>query len=45
VKKWALGFPGEESWLGFDLPGSTRNRSIGMEGWRLTDRVAAQVGA
>jgi hypothetical protein len=29
---WALGFPGMESAPGFDLQGSTRDRTIGMMG-------------
>jgi hypothetical protein len=35
---------GDGANTGFDLPGSTRDRPMGMDGRRLTDRVAAQVG-
>jgi hypothetical protein len=33
-----------ESRPGFDIPGSTRDRPIGMDGRLLTDRAATQVG-
>jgi hypothetical protein len=35
---------GDGAGTGFNLPGSTRNRPMGMDGRRLTDRVVAQVG-
>jgi hypothetical protein len=35
---------GDGAGTGFDLPGSTRARPMGMDGRRLTDRVVAQVG-
>jgi hypothetical protein len=32
---------GDGAGTGFDLPGSTRDRPMGMDGRRVTDRVAA----
>jgi hypothetical protein len=39
-----VGVSGDGAGTDFDLPGSTRDRPMGMDGRRLTDRVATQVG-